>query len=418
MRKHRSTRVCSWDNGIGKTMVTGLFPILVLITFTLFSLNGNNYFYAQVSGLPDIKNSTVNILGPNATMVLSNITKNQTEYKTSFNQGLTLLNNGNYSQALTAFERAISIDPNHVAVWHNKGQTLDKLGRYNESLAAYDKALSIDPTSALTWSNKGAVLYELGRYNESLAAYDKALSIDPTNPNFQQNKNIVITHLASSTTANTNNVTRQITSNHSNTSATLNPSAERLSSQNSSVTPENTSRDDQLLIFANPKCGFTVHYLANWTLSTIDNCDIQFDVPDQSSNTTLEVQSTDDESRILDQIVSDAIDTAKQDTKNFNIVQSADITVNGIAAHLLVYTWHNKGESDTQKALEILMLKGNTSYDITYSPDVDEYDTYLPAAQEMINLFKITPVVTASSSDSVRGNESGSIHVPFHMPFN
>lgn len=163
--------------------------------------------------------------------------------------------------------------------------------------------------------------------------------------------------------------------------------------------------------------GFTAHYLANWTLSTIDNCDIQFDVPDQLSNTTFEVQSTNNESRILDQIVSDTIDTAKQDTKDFKIVHSADISVNGNAAHLLVYTWHNKGESDTQKAMEILLLKGNTSYDITYSPDVGEYDTYLPAAQEMINLFEITPGV-ASSSDHPKGNDVGFKHLPFHLPFN
>lgn len=409
---------CNCDNTIATTMIlASVFPVLALIIFTSFFLSGDNV-YAQVSGFPHVKNASANIIHPNGTVASNNIAnQNQDEFKISFNQGLALLNNRNYSQALSAFDKAISIDANHVAVWHDKGQTLDKLGRYNESLAAYDKALSIDPTSALTWNNKGAVLYELGRYNDSLAAYDKALSLDPTNTNFQQNKNIVIRHLASSTTANTNNVTRQIPSNRSNTSATVSPSPERLSSQNSSVTPENTSRNDQLLIFANPKCGFTMHYLANWTLSTIDNCDIQFDVPDQSSTTTLEVQSTDNESRILDQIVSDAINTAKQDTKDFKIVHSSDISANGNAAHLLVYTWHNKGQSDTQKAMEILMLKGNTSYDITYSPDVGEYDTYLPAAEEMINLFEITPVAATSSLDSVKGNDSG-LHVPLHMPFN
>jgi hypothetical protein len=36
------------------------------------------------------------------------------------------------------------------------------------------------------------------------------------------------------------------------------------------------------------------------------------------------------------------------------------------------------------------MLKGNTSYDIIYSPDLGEYDKYLQAVQEMINSFEIT----------------------------
>ena len=107
----------------------------------------------------------------------------------------------------------------------------------------------------------------------------------------------------------------------------------------------------------------------NWTLSTNDKCDIEFDLPDESSSTNLDFMSNNNESRSLHQIVSDATDNVKTDTKNFNIVDSLDSTVNGSSAHIIVYTWHNKGESDTQKAMEILILNDNRSYDITYSPD-------------------------------------------------
>jgi tetratricopeptide (TPR) repeat protein len=57
--------------------------------------------------------------------------------------------------------------------------TLNDLKRYDEALTHYDKALSLKPDYAEAWSNMGNTLSNLKRFDEALAHYDKALSIKP-----------------------------------------------------------------------------------------------------------------------------------------------------------------------------------------------------------------------------------------------
>ena len=51
-------------------------------------------------------------------------------------------------------------------------------GNYTEAITYFDKALAINPNYSLTLNNKGAALYGLGIYNESIAYFDKALSVN------------------------------------------------------------------------------------------------------------------------------------------------------------------------------------------------------------------------------------------------
>jgi predicted O-linked N-acetylglucosamine transferase (SPINDLY family) len=57
--------------------------------------------------------------------------------------------------------------------------TLNELKRFDEAITHYDKALSLKPDYAEGWSNKGVTLYELKRYDEAITHYDKALSLKP-----------------------------------------------------------------------------------------------------------------------------------------------------------------------------------------------------------------------------------------------
>ena len=54
---------------------------------------------------------------------------------------------------------------------------LSDLGRKDEAISAYDKALEIQPDDAEAWNNKGNALSDLGRKGEAISAYDKALEI-------------------------------------------------------------------------------------------------------------------------------------------------------------------------------------------------------------------------------------------------
>ncbi len=50
-----------------------------------------------------------------------------------------------YTEALTAFDKAIDIEANDAFVWANRGFVLEKMGQKQEAIASYKKAIQIDP---------------------------------------------------------------------------------------------------------------------------------------------------------------------------------------------------------------------------------------------------------------------------------
>jgi tetratricopeptide (TPR) repeat protein len=81
---------------------------------------------------------------------------------------------GKYDEAIMAFDRAISIDPNNADAWNGKAWVLNSQGKYNEAIKACDMAIKLDPKFALAWNNKGWALEALGRTSEAKVAFAKA----------------------------------------------------------------------------------------------------------------------------------------------------------------------------------------------------------------------------------------------------
>ena len=77
----------------------------------------------------------------------------------------------------SAFEHALSLDPQFLFAWNGKSHALHNLNRYEEALAASEQAITLDVTYALAWSAKGNALSRLKRYDEALAAYERRLAL-------------------------------------------------------------------------------------------------------------------------------------------------------------------------------------------------------------------------------------------------
>jgi len=52
-------------------------------------------------------------------------------------------------------------------------------GNYNDALSFFDQALSLEPTNPDFWNLKGVALRSLGRYDEASYCYNKSLEIEP-----------------------------------------------------------------------------------------------------------------------------------------------------------------------------------------------------------------------------------------------
>jgi len=59
--------------------------------------------------------------------------------------GKKFLDAGNYDNALSFFEQALSHDPTNPDLLNYKGIALRSLGRYDEALECYNKSLEIEP---------------------------------------------------------------------------------------------------------------------------------------------------------------------------------------------------------------------------------------------------------------------------------
>jgi len=95
--------------------------------------------------------------------------------------GDTLLEGGNYSGALAAYDVVISENPDMSGrdIWYNRGLALQALGLYSEAAVSFDQALQASPDDSSALAQKGAALLGLGQYNESLIYTDRALAINP-----------------------------------------------------------------------------------------------------------------------------------------------------------------------------------------------------------------------------------------------
>jgi len=77
---------------------------------------------------------------------------------------------GNYADAVTYYNNALSLDPSYALALSGKAVALNALGQYSGALDAANKALTIR-TSADAQNARAYALYKLGRYDEAVAAY-------------------------------------------------------------------------------------------------------------------------------------------------------------------------------------------------------------------------------------------------------
>jgi tetratricopeptide (TPR) repeat protein len=126
-----------------------------------------------------------------AVAAFDNAISSEPSYFEAWNGKADALNRaGNFTEALAASDRVMALNPDYVQGWINRGYILYNLGRYDEELNAYETAIRINPKSAAAWFNKGYSLAGLKRYDEAIEAFDKVKELDPAFPNLEANRRI------------------------------------------------------------------------------------------------------------------------------------------------------------------------------------------------------------------------------------
>ena len=82
-------------------------------------------------------------------------------------------------EAITAYKKAISLQPTFAEAYNNMGLTLHEQGKWDDAIQAYNTALHLKPDCAETYNNLGDVFQKRGNVDKEIKARKKALSIKP-----------------------------------------------------------------------------------------------------------------------------------------------------------------------------------------------------------------------------------------------
>lgn len=102
--------------------------------------------------------------------------------------GAVLQAQGKFRDALTAFERAIQIQPVYAQAHNNRGVALKALGRFQEAVESYAEAARLKPDYAEAYCNQGNAFQAQGQPEKAVAAFDKAIKIKPDYPDALMNR--------------------------------------------------------------------------------------------------------------------------------------------------------------------------------------------------------------------------------------
>ena len=102
--------------------------------------------------------------------------------KKQYELGLKFVNKGNFQQAATHFQEAISIYPEYLAARNDLGAQYLKLKQIDEAEKHFEIVLSNDPKNFNAKFNMGLVQVERRNYAEAISLLQQAVAIDSTRP--------------------------------------------------------------------------------------------------------------------------------------------------------------------------------------------------------------------------------------------
>jgi tetratricopeptide (TPR) repeat protein len=97
-----------------------------------------------------------------------------------FNQGVTLANQGNYSQeAIEQFTRALSLNPNHADAYVWRGYVYHYLNKYQQAIDDCNQAIRLNPNHVNAYINRATAYNYLKNYEQALNDSNQAIRLNP-----------------------------------------------------------------------------------------------------------------------------------------------------------------------------------------------------------------------------------------------
>ena len=109
----------------------------------------------------------------------SHVNLKRQEAETYIEMGMALCDQDKLDEAISAFRKAIQVDPNIAESHVGLGTTLKLQNKIGEAISAFRKAIQVDPNIMESHASLGYLLHCQGKLDEAISAYHKAIQIDP-----------------------------------------------------------------------------------------------------------------------------------------------------------------------------------------------------------------------------------------------
>ena len=95
------------------------------------------------------------------------------------NRGIAYTSLGEWDNAITDFNKVLSLDPKNAGVYTDRGFVYGIVGQPQDAIADFSKALEYDPKNAKAFQNRGVAYGNTGQPDKAIADLLKTIEIDP-----------------------------------------------------------------------------------------------------------------------------------------------------------------------------------------------------------------------------------------------
>lgn len=100
----------------------------------------------------------------------------------SYQQAMSLMNQGDYTGALQIFKTLLKTYPKAAEIYYQLGYIFDRARMWDESIEAYNQSMRLNPDSPSIWEEMGKTLIRAGNSKEAIKALKHAALLAPNDP--------------------------------------------------------------------------------------------------------------------------------------------------------------------------------------------------------------------------------------------
>jgi DcrB len=156
--------------------------------------------------------------------------------------------------------------------------------------------------------------------------------------------------------------------------------------EGTNVIPTTKQQNQQLPRYENPTLGISVQHPPDWLL--VGESDDKLNFLKDDAAIELDVDELDPDSTLAD-YANERVDDLREDRDDFELTEFEPVTIsNGQPAQKAVYSFTGE-DGEVINVIRVWSVYQGKLYSIAYIADSNQYDRYLPIAQQMIDSFEI-----------------------------